>query len=522
MASPAAAIYARISDDKTGGGLGVRRQEEDCRALAEGQGFTVQTVYTDNDISAYSGKRRPGYQRMLDDIAAGSVDVVISWHTDRLHRSPSELEDYIAVCNKHSVTTHTVKGGEIDLRTPEGMLRAGLLGQVARYESAHKAERVRRAQEQKAMSGGWLGGLRPFGWQITSGVPTLDEAEAAIVREAHAHVLAGFSLGSFIQGLTERGITTARGGAWSYATLRQMLLRPRNAGLAEWKGEVVGQSEFPAIVERHIWEATCAVLTDPSRRRSRTNKVKHLLAGIALCECLRPVKSGQIVDRKGVKHMIYRCSESGAGHVNKRISYVDEHVERMIIFYLAREAHGASSGALDPALVESLQTDELAHRERLNEAARLFGQGVIDGEQLAEMSKGINASLSEVRKKLAELDEAAAQSERVDMPDIDWTDTGARQTWDDMHIERKRAWIRNRLVIVLHRHSRGSARIFDPGTVQMIAKSSAAITATPAVVQQWKEEHAAWEEPAAYGIMIQPPLGPHLPSTRPASGPGAL
>lgn len=491
MASPAAAIYARISDDKTGGGLGVRRQEDDCRALAEAQGFTVQTVYRDNDISAYSGKKRPGYQQMLADIAAGSVDVVISWHTDRLHRSPSELEDYIAVCNKHSVTTHTVKGGEIDLRTPEGMLRAGLLGQVARYESAHKAERVRRAQQQKAMTGGWLGGLRPFGWQITNGVPTLDEAEAAIVREAHAHVLAGFSLGSFIQGLKERGITTARGGSWSYATLRQMLLRPRNAGLAQWKGEVVGQSEFPAIVERHIWEATSAVLIDPSRRRSRTNKVKHLLAGIALCECLRPVKSGQIVDRKGVKHMIYRCSESGPGHVNKRMSYVDEHVEKSVIFWLAFEAKVAQGAPADPTELEALRTDETAHRERLNSAARMFAEGTIDGEQLAEMSKGMRAKLEVIQQRLAVLDEAAALQQEISLDDgTDWNDEASREKWFGLHIERKRAYIRSRYEIVLHRHARGSARVFDPATVQMGPKGldMADSGATPEGVARWKRE----------------------------------
>lgn len=491
MASPAAAIYARISDDKTGGGLGVRRQEDDCRALAEAQGFTVQTVYTDNDISAYSGKKRPGYQQMLADIAAGSVDIVISWHTDRLHRSPSELEDYIAVCNKHSVTTHTVKGGEIDLRTPEGMLRAGLLGQVARYESAHKAERVRRAQQQKAMTGGWLGGLRPFGWQITNGVPTLDEAEAAIVREAHAHVLAGFSLGSFIQGLRERGITTARGGSWSYATLRQMLLRPRNAGLAEWKGEVVGQSEFPAIVERHIWEATSAVLMDPSRRRSRTNKVKHLLAGIALCECLRPVKSGQIVDRKGVKHMIYRCSESGPGHVNKRMSYVDEHVEKSVIFWLALEAGMVASAPMDPAELEALRTDESAHRERLNAAARMFADGIIDGEQLAEMSKSIRAKLEAIQQRLVAVDEAVAQRQEISLDDgTDWSDEASREKWYGLHVERKRAYIRSRYDIVLHRHTRGSARVFDPATVQMSPKdlNLPERGATPEGVARWKRE----------------------------------
>ena len=60
-----AAIYCRISDDRAGAGLGVARQEADCRKLAEDRGLTVTQVYVDNDLSAYSGKPRPGYKALL-------------------------------------------------------------------------------------------------------------------------------------------------------------------------------------------------------------------------------------------------------------------------------------------------------------------------------------------------------------------------------------------------------------------------------------------------------------------------
>lgn len=509
MASQQAAIYARISEDRTGAELGVTRQIEDCQELAAAQGWDVVEVFTDNDISAYSGKARPGYQKMLAAMAAGGVDVILAWHTDRLHRSPLELEEYISISEKHRVTTRTVQAGELDLSTASGRMTARIHGAVSRQESEHKAERIRRKAEELALAGKWMGGSRPFGWQIVDRVPVIDEAEAAIIREAHSHVLAGYSLRSFIQSLAGRGIETARGGAWSYATLRQMLQRPRNAGLAEWKGEVVGESEFPAIVERHVWEATRSILSDPTRRRSQTNRVKHLLAGIALCECLRPVKSGQITDRKGVKHMIYRCTESGPGHVNKRMSYVDEHVERHILFFLAQAAHSDATAPIDPAVLDALRTDEAAHRERLNEAARLFGSGAIDGEQLSEMSKAIKAQLSAIQGKLAELDEANARRDEVDMPtDVDWSDTSASaKEWRGLHVERKRAWIRSRFIIVLHRHSRGSARVFDAGTVQIILRTSLDGPVPLASVEQWKQEQTSGAKAEAYRFMMEPGSG---------------
>lgn len=70
MTSPrAAAIYARISRDVTGEALGVERQLQDSRKLAESRGWVMAEEYVDNDISAYGGKSRPAYERMLTDIA---------------------------------------------------------------------------------------------------------------------------------------------------------------------------------------------------------------------------------------------------------------------------------------------------------------------------------------------------------------------------------------------------------------------------------------------------------------------
>src|SRR3954466_16015602 len=96
----AAAIYARISSDQDGRGQGVQRQVEDCRKLAHSRGWTVAEEYVDNDVSAYSGKPRARYQRMLDSLAAGRRDAVIVYNLDRLHRQPAEREQFVTLCEK--------------------------------------------------------------------------------------------------------------------------------------------------------------------------------------------------------------------------------------------------------------------------------------------------------------------------------------------------------------------------------------------------------------------------------------
>src|SRR5438094_659504 len=101
MAKPqAAAIYARISEDRAGEMLGIKRQLEDCEKQAALKGWPVADRYCDDDVSAYSGKRRPEYRRMLADIAAGRIDAVLVWHQDRLHRHPKELEEFFETCDR--------------------------------------------------------------------------------------------------------------------------------------------------------------------------------------------------------------------------------------------------------------------------------------------------------------------------------------------------------------------------------------------------------------------------------------
>src|SRR5947209_5645390 len=186
-----AAIYCRISQDRAGAGLGVTRQEEDCRALCERRGWVVAEVYADNDVSAYSGKPRPAWQQLISDVQAGAVGAMVSWHVDRLTRSPRELEDVIDLADKHGIELATVTG-EVDLSNPTGRLIARMLGAAARHEAEHKAERQKRQRRQAAEAGRVAGGgKRPFGY-ADDRITVIDD-EAAIIRECAGRALSGES-----------------------------------------------------------------------------------------------------------------------------------------------------------------------------------------------------------------------------------------------------------------------------------------------------------------------------------------
>ncbi|MGI8789543.1 MAG: recombinase family protein, partial [Actinomycetota bacterium] len=179
--STSAGIYVRISSDPQGLRAGIDRQEADCRALAESRGWDV-IVYSDNDLSAYSGKTRPGYQRMLSDIGDRSIGAIVTWHLDRLTRSPKELEHFFEVCDQAGMKNMATVTGDIDLSTSDGRLQARIMGAVARKSSDDTSRRLKRKFESLAQEGKYGGGRRPFGYE-RDGV-TLRAEEADLIRGA--------------------------------------------------------------------------------------------------------------------------------------------------------------------------------------------------------------------------------------------------------------------------------------------------------------------------------------------------
>lgn len=464
-----AAIYCRISEDRTGAGLGVERQRQDCEALAERLGVDVVALYSDNDVSAYSGRARPGYAALLDGIRAGSVDVVLAWHEDRLHRSPRELEDYIDACAPREVATMFVQAGELDLATASGRMTARIRGAVSRAESEHKAERVRRAQLQAAQAGKWLGGSRPFGWNVQAdGSATINKREAREVRRACEAVLSGASLGGLAADLNKRGVTTSTGRPWNATTLRQVLRRPRNAGLSVMHGQIMGESTWPALVSETTWRGVCAVFNDPSRRRGSTNRVRHLLVGIATCGapgCGLPLKTASMTTRTpGVYRKIYRCTVGGGGHVGRDVRAVDDHVERVLLGVLSRPQSAPALAEQSEPSGESQRLEAVALRAQMAEAADLFAESKITGAQLAKINARLQERLDDVEAAMARANRGSALAPFRNGRDPE-------KVWQSLSMDRKRDVVREMMTVtVLPSGRRG--KVYDPELVRIEPRKS--------------------------------------------------
>src|SRR5829696_5363771 len=203
-----AGVYLRQSKDRYGTGLAVARQREDCLRLCSDRGWEP-VEYSDNDVSANDGRRRPAYERMLADIECGHIAAVVVWDLDRLHRRPVELEHFIELADRHGLALATVSG-DTDLGTDSGRLFARVKGAVARSEGERKSARQKRAQLQAAERGLPAGGPRAFGYE-RDGL-TVRESEAKALRNAYASLLAGRSMVGIARDLDAAGFVTARLG----------------------------------------------------------------------------------------------------------------------------------------------------------------------------------------------------------------------------------------------------------------------------------------------------------------------
>ena len=115
MSTKSAGIYVRISQDRGGAGLGVERQEQECRALAAAAGLDGgRRLLATTTFARTAASGDPDYERMLADIKAGKINAVIAWHPDRLHRRALELERYIDVVRASTASTNqTVTAGHV-------------------------------------------------------------------------------------------------------------------------------------------------------------------------------------------------------------------------------------------------------------------------------------------------------------------------------------------------------------------------------------------------------------------------
>ena len=431
-----AAIYARISNDpgtpnddrprRGGDGLGVERQQEDCRALADQLGWEVVTIHVDNDISAFSGKTRPGFEALLDGMKRGEFDAVLCWHTDRLYRHMRDLERLIEIADAATVPIRTVQGGEIDLSTSAGRMVARILGSVARQESEHMSERRVRFNKQKAEAGKWQSANRTFGYTMT-GEPL--EPEASAVRQAVVDVLAGKSIQQVARDWNAAGLKTTMAGRthtnphnkqemtitgqWTGRRVRKLLVNPRYAGIKTHTSvdKKTGQAKvteyqgnWTPLIDLDTHRGLVGYLSDPSRIKCTSYERKYLGSNLYICgKCGGKMKAAMPGNAAGRasnrKSRAYVCRDHA--HVLRAGEPVDDFVTATVLERIT-QPDAADLLATQGVDISALSVKREALQRKLDGLTDLFNDDQIDAEQFGKSSRDTRNKLAVVDRQLAD------------------------------------------------------------------------------------------------------------------------
>jgi DNA invertase Pin-like site-specific DNA recombinase len=444
----------------------VNRQLADCRAEAERLRWTILDEYVDNDVSAFSGKKRPEYLRMLADIKAGRIDSVIVWHHDRLHRRPIELENFFQIIDKAGVASNIrAVTGNSDLGTGDGIFMARLLGAVAAKESEDKRRRIKRKNDEKAAAGLPVNsGRRPYGY--TQDQMEIVDEEARIIRETAARRLAGESLYGLAAWLNEAGIPTAYGDGrrWSGVNVGRMLVRPRLAGLLTHRGEVVGEAKWPAILTREQHEALKMVNRNALRSPGAHRTARRYLLGTGILVCGRC--GGRLVSHSGDKDRPHRyiCPsrpDRGCGKLTITGPRIDNFIRDAILYRIdtpeflktLRERADVSRPA-EPE--QDLGAQLLAAESRRDNLSHLLGEGVLAAHDYAIAKRAVDGQIADLQAEIA------ARTNTLPLADLRQPGMTLLESWEALTLARKQATIK----AVLHK-----VTILPTGRGQMFSGS---------------------------------------------------
>jgi len=313
------AIYTRKSSEE---GLeqefnSLDAQREACEAYITSQkheGWTALSALYDD--GAYSGGTmdRPALQRILEDIRARKIDVVVVYKVDRLTRSLADFAKIVEVFDAHGVSFVSVTQA-FNTTSSMGRLTLNVLLSFAQFEREVTGERIRDKIAASKKKGMWMGGLPSLGYDVKDRKLIVNEAEAATVRHIFQRYLELGAVRILQTDLDAAGIVSKRRTAadgsqygaqrFSRGALYLMLKNRIYRGEIVHKGKAF-PGEHAAIIDEELWSRVQRHLEDNrvERGKGAEDKEQSLLAEILLDANSNPMTPVRTA-KKGTRYRYY-------------------------------------------------------------------------------------------------------------------------------------------------------------------------------------------------------------------------
>jgi DNA invertase Pin-like site-specific DNA recombinase len=384
------AIYTRVSTEQ---GLdqdfnSLDAQYEASSAYIKSQAHAGWTLVRPRyDDGGYSGGStdRPNLQRLLDDIRARKIDVIVVYKVDRLTRSLADFAKLVELFDGHGVSFVSVTQ-QFNTTTSMGRLTLNVLLSFAQFEREVTSERIRDKIAASKRKGIWVGGNLPLGYEMRDGKVAVVEEEAKQVRYIYRRYLELGSVNELVRDLGERNIKTkfktlstgtTRGGVpFGRGTLYYLLGNHFYIGEVKYNNEIL-PGEQPPILDRALFEAVRQkALAQWSHRTLARHKSDHLLAGLLFDDAGHRMVPSHAT-KAGVRYRYYvsapvlhgEAKTATAGAISRvPASDVEDAVVKSLIQHLAKQQTAFlpdTARIENRATIEQLVAAVVVHNEKL-------------------------------------------------------------------------------------------------------------------------------------------------------------
>lgn len=295
-----AALYLRVSTlEQAKEGYSLDAQLEKTKKYADYQGYEIFKVYRDD---GYSGKdiHRPRMEEMLNDIAAGLIDIVIIYKLDRLTRRVKDVLELVEIFGKYNVSLYSLSEN-IDLSSPFGRAALKMAVTFSELERETIIDRMMLGKDQRVKQGKRLPvSKNAFGWRYNKASKHFDivpEEAELINRAADLYLTEDYSIRKLYDYSNTHfeNFHTNNIMFW-----KNVLMRPLNAGYISYKGELYKGVNFEPIMsmEKHL-QLVEKCRQNTSRRSSDNSP--YLLTGLVKCAHCGSAYVGKRYDRNYIQ-----------------------------------------------------------------------------------------------------------------------------------------------------------------------------------------------------------------------------
>jgi site-specific DNA recombinase len=282
--------------------------------------IALPDLYDDGGVSGGT-LERPALKRLLRDVEAGLIDVVVTYKLDRLSRSLTDFAKLIDVFERKNVSFISITQ-QFSTTTSMGRLTLNILLSFAQFERELTGEHIRDKFAASRKKGMWMGGWPPLGYEVQDRRLAVVEREAALVCRIFDRFAKTGSALIVARELNDAGEVTKRrqcaggprgGKPWTKGAVYKVLANRVYLGDAVHKG-VAHPGEHVAIIDQRAWDKAYAVMAEPAHRRGAATRaqVPALLKGLIFGPNGRPMSPSH-TRRRGRIYRYYVPREAIAG-----------------------------------------------------------------------------------------------------------------------------------------------------------------------------------------------------------------